>query len=417
MIVGPNPASAHVQPERIRRDMEAINAFNASPGKGVTRLTFSKEYQGAIRYLVEELKGIGLKSIFTPGGNLLARLKGSDPQAPAVLTGSHLDTVSSGGCFDGTVGVVAALEAVRVIRERGIEHRLPVCFIVFAEEEGSRFGWGLLGSSIWTGRIHPDRLGAIKDKDGVSFLEALERAGMDETFHSLLRPEDVAAMVEVHVEQGGILERANRKIGVVEAIAGIRQMVVTVEGVANHAGTTHMGYRFDALQGASRIINAVEETALTAGSGSVATVGQVSCEPGQANVIPGRVSFTVDIRHSSGGRLEAATGDLLHRAEKICRTRGLEFSVAEKAMVEPVKLSGKLCGIIERQARARQVKPLRMVSGAGHDTGIMASLCEAAMIFLPSKGGRSHCPEEFTSHENIVLGTEILVDTLLEIVG
>ncbi|MBN2125972.1 MAG: Zn-dependent hydrolase [Deltaproteobacteria bacterium] len=395
--------------------MEAINAFNASPGKGVTRLTFSKEYQGAIHYLVEELKGIGLKSLFTPGGNLLAKLKGSDPQAPVVLTGSHLDTVISGGRFDGTVGVVAALEAVRVIRELGMEHRFPIGFTVFAEEEGSRFGWGLLGSSILSGRIHQDRLGAIKDKDGMSFLEALERAGMDESFHSLLRPEDVAAMVEVHVEQGCILERANRKIGVVESMTGIREIMITVEGVSNHAGTTPMAYRFDAMQGASRIISAVEETALTSGSGAVATVGKVSCEPGQANVIPGRVSFTVDIRHSSGGSLEAATGDLLHRAETICRTRGLEFGVEEKAMVEPVKLSSRLCGIIERQARARKVEPLRMVSGAGHDTGIMASLCEAAMIFLPSKDGRSHCPEECTSHNDIVLGTEILVDTLLEI--
>lgn len=404
-----------VQPDRIRHDLEAINAFNASPEKGVTRRTFSKEYRGAVHYLVEELARAGVKSLFTPGGNLFGKLEGSDLAAPAVMTGSHLDTVSSGGCFDGTAGVAAALEAVRVIRERGAKHRLPVGFVVFAEEEGGRFGWGLLGSSVWSGRVRPDQLRTIKDKEGVGFLEALERAGMGETVHSLLRPEDVAAMVEVHVEQGGILEREHRRIGVVEAIAGIRQMVVTVQGVANHAGTTPMGDRFDALQGAAQIIRAVEESALAAGSGAVATVGRISCEPGQANVIPGSVSFTVDIRHASGRRLDTMAGDILHKAEKICRRRGLEVRVSEKTRVEPVKLSERLCRIVEKQARARQVDPLRMVSGAGHDTGVMASLCEAAMIFLPSKGGRSHCPEEWTGLEDIVLGTEILLDTVLEL--
>jgi allantoate deiminase len=404
-----------VRKERIQKDLEAINAFNATPGKGITRFTFSKEHQAALSYVVEELRRIGVKCIFSPGGNLRGRLAGSEPSDPSVMMGSHLDSVAQGGRFDGTAGVVAALEAARAIREANLAHRLPIDLVVFAEEEGGRFGWGLLGSSIWGGRMAADQVARIKDREGVSYLQALEGAGIRIGDSSLLNSHSLKAMLELHIEQGQVLESRNATIGVVEAIVGIKQVIVTVEGSPDHAGTTPMNLRQDALQGAARIIAAVETIAQQDGAGGVATVGQIFCEPDQVNVIPGVVRFSVDIRHSDESRLEAMAAGVVFVAEKLSKSRNLRCRTEVKAEAEPVKMTREICDLIEKIARGKGVVPVRMASGAGHDTGIIAKICDAGMIFLPSQGGRSHCAEEFTTLEDIALGAEILLDTVLEL--
>jgi allantoate deiminase len=404
-----------VRKERIQRDLEVINAFNATPGKGITRFTFSKEHQLALSYVVEELQRIGVKCHFTPGGNLLGRLAGSGPSDPSVMMGSHLDTVAQGGRFDGTAGVAAALEAARAIREADLVHRLPIDLVVFAEEEGGRFGWGLLGSSTWSGRMAADHLARIKDREGVSYLQALESAGIRIGDSSLLNPHSLKAMLELHIEQGQVLESRNAAIGVVEAIVGIKEVIVTVEGSADHAGTTPMDLRQDAMQGAVRMIAAVETIAQQDGAGGVATVGQISCQPDQANVIPGRVRFSVDLRHSDESRLKAMAAAVVFVAENLSKARNLRCHAEVKAEAEPVKMTGEICDLIEKIAREKGVVPVRMASGAGHDTGIIARICDAGMIFIPSQGGRSHCAEEFTKMEDIALGAEILLDTVLEL--
>jgi len=404
-----------IQKERIQKDLEAINAFNATPGKGITRFTFTKEYQGALSYVVEEFHRIGVEPSFAPGGNLRGRLEGSERSGPSVMMGSHLDSVAQGGRFDGTAGVVAALEAARAIREGALLHRLPIDLVVFAEEEGGRFGWGLLGSSTWSGRTTAAQLAQIKDREGVSYLEAMERAGVKIHDSSLLNSHSLKAMLELHIEQGRILESRNASIGVVEAIVGIKQVIVTIEGSANHAGTTPMNLRQDAMQGAARIIAAVETVAQQEGMAGVATVGQVFCEPGQANVIPGLVRFSVDVRHRDEVRLEAMVAAVAHLAEGISKTRGLRCHTEVKAEAEPVRMTQEICDLIEKIARGKGVEPVRMESGAGHDTGIIAKVSDAGMIFLPSQGGRSHCPEEFTKVEDIALGAEILLDAVIEL--
>jgi allantoate deiminase len=404
-----------IQKERIQKDLEAINAFNATPGKGITRFTFSREYQGALSYVVEELRRVGVESSFAPGGNLRGRLPGSEPSGPAVVMGSHLDSVAQGGRFDGTAGVVAALEAARAIREGDLPHRLPIDLVVFAEEEGGRFGWGLLGSSTWSGRITREQLAQIKDREGVSYLEAMVRAGVQIQDSTLLNPHSLKAMLELHIEQGSMLESRDASIGVVEAIAGIKQVLVTIEGAANHAGTTPMHLRQDAMQGAARIIAAVETVGQQDGMGGVATVGQVFCEPGQANVIPGLVRFSVDVRHRDEVRLEAMVAAVAHLAEGISKTRNLRCHIEVKAEAEPVEMTPGICDLIEKVAREKGVEPVRMVSGAGHDTGIIGKISDAGMIFVPSQAGRSHCAEEFTKVEDIALGAEILLDTVLEL--
>ena len=404
-----------IRKERIQKDLEAINAFNATPEKGVTRYTFSKEHQGALSYVVEELRRIGVNCSFALGGNLLGRLAGSEPSGPGVMMGSHLDSVAEGGRFDGTAGVAAALEAARVIQEGELSHRLPIDLVVFAEEEGGRFGWGLLGSSAWSGRITPDQLAQIKDREGVGYFEAMESAGVKIGDASTLNPESLKAMLELHIEQGSILESRNASIGVVEAIVGIKQLIVTIEGSADHAGTTPMNLRRDAMQGAVRIISAVETVARQEGSGGVATVGQVFCEPGQANVIPGLVRFSVDVRHSDGSRLEAMAAGVAYMAENVSKGRNLGCRIEVKAEAEPVEMTPGLCDLIEKVAKGKGMQPVRMASGAGHDTGIIAKISDAGMIFVPSQAGRSHCAEEFTKVEDIALGAEILLETVLEL--
>jgi allantoate deiminase len=405
-----------VQIDRMRRDLETINSFNATPERGVTRFTFSQEYLGARAYLIEELKRIGARISICRAGNLRARLEGSDRRAPAVMTGSHLDSVFQGGRFDGAVGVVAALEAARSLVEKGLAHRHPIDVVVFAEEEGSRFGSVLTGSRAWAGKLSLEALGQIKDKEGLSYLDAMRQSGIIPEDDSILNPSEIRVMFEVHIEQSLVLESRRLRIGVVEAIAGIKQFLVILQGIPNHAGATPMSLRVDALQGAARIISAVEEiAAYQAGKDTVATVGFLNCQPGQANIIPGRVEFTLDIRDRDSGLLDKTVQKVMEVIAKTCEERRLTYEVKTRSNTPPVALSKEIVRLIEKLAQERNAKSLRMVSGAVHDSSVMTELTEVGMIFLPSQGGRSHCPEEFTDLKDIQLGTEILLGAITEL--
>ena len=404
-----------VQIKRIQKDIETINAFNATPGYGVTRPTFSPEYNNAVTHVVEELTKIGADVSICRAGNIRGRVPGSGKDGPAIMMGSHLDTVVHGGQFDGVVGVVTALEAARVIVEDKIDHRMPVDVVIFAEEEGSRFGRGLLGSSVWTGRLEAAQLASVKDNDGVSYLEAMAQAGLTIDDSSRLKSSDIKAMLEVHIEQGAVLEKRDHPIGLVEAIAGIRQLNITIKGVADHAGTTPMEDRLDPLQAAARIIIAVDEIARNTGPDTVATVGRIACEPAQVNVIPGVARFSVDVRDSDRAKLESAVTAINQTTKDICDERGLVFEIVHLSEAEPVTLSKSIIDLLEEKAREKDVEPYRMISGAGHDTALVAGLAQAGMIFVPSRDGLSHCPQEYTRLEDIVLGCEILLATVAQL--
>ena len=401
--------------QRIQRDIEAINDFNATPGEGVTRLSFSHEYKGAIDYVIEALKKIGADVSVRMAGNLQGRLEGSEKGAPSVMVGSHIDTVIHGGRFDGVAGVVSALEVARVIVENGISHRHPVDAVIFAEEEGSRFGSVLVGSRSWVGKLSLDGLGALKDRTGLSYTDAMKEGGITPVDSSVLKSDQVKAMLELHIEQSVVLDNKGLQIGVVEAIAGIKQFLVTVSGVPNHAGATPMNYRFDAMQGAARIISAVEEIARGTSEKSVATVGFVNCEPGLANVIPGRAEFTLDLRDPEAGALHLMERSVREAIERTCRERELTYHVGQRSDTPPIALSGEVITLVEKVARERGVETLRMVSGALHDSSIMAELTKVGMVFVPSKEGRSHCLEEFTDLKDIKTGTDILLASVIEL--
>lgn len=401
---------------RLARDIDNLNSHNASPGKGVTRLTFTPEYMAAWEYLIEELKKLGAEIKINRAGNLTGRLPGKAPDLPRVMVGSHIDTVLNGGRFDGVVGVAAALEAARVISEEGFPHRHPIEVVVFPEEEGSRFGTILAGSRAWAGKIDQAAFDRLKDKKGLTYAQAMAEAGLVSDDDSLLDPGSVKVMLELHIEQSVVLESKGLRIGLVEAIAGIKSFLLTVAGVANHAGGTPMDHRQDALQGAAKIISAVEEIVPhRAGPHTVATVGYLSCEPGQSNVIPGRVELTVDVRDSDPVLLDKAAADILAAARKVCSERDLTCEIEPRSDTPPIVLAPRVIDILEEKARQLGLEPLRMISGALHDSSVIAQVADGGMVFVPSKAGRSHCPEEETDLEDIELGARVLLEAVKEL--
>lgn len=399
--------------ERIARDLDIINSFNATPDKGITRFTFSEPYMRARAYVIAELKKARASVSNAVAGNLYGRIEGSIQGYPSVMTGSHIDSVFQGGRFDGVAGVVAGLEVARVFVEEKIPHRHPIDIAVFAEEEGSRFGSVMIGSRAWIGKLSSDDLHRLRDSDGITYAVAMERAGLNPDDNRMLRPAMVKCMIELHIEQSLVLESKGLSIGVVEGINGIKQFLVTIGGIPNHAGATPMGLRHDALQGAVRAIAAVEDIAMREmGEHTVGTVGMVTCEPNQANVIPARVQFSLDIRNLDSEKIDSAAKRMFTVIQTICRARGLSFDIQPRSDTPPVRLSKNLIRLLEETAQDQQIKVLRMPSGALHDSSILPEVTEVGMIFVPSKNGRSHCPEEETEIQDIRTGAELLLSAM-----
>jgi len=403
-----------VNPKRIEKDIEEINKFNSTPNLGTTRSTFTKEYIGAIRYIIKELEQIGADIQTMKGGNLRARFHGSEKNAPSVMIGSHVDSVFQGGMYDGVMGTVAALEVVRIISENNILHKNPIDFVVFAEEDGSRFSSVLLGSRIWSGKVKDEDLKMITDKDGTSYLDAMKKSGLTPNDEKLMDGTKIKAMIEPHIEQSLVLESKGIPIGIVEVIAGIKQLEVTIEGISNHAGATPMNLRNDALCGAAEIILNAERIASENGT-SVATVGLVETLPGKTNIIPGKVKMTLDIRDKTDVVLNEIADKIIKSIETACNSRKLKYNIKHASYTKPVLLSKKIAKIIEIAAKSQGIETLRMVSGAVHDSSVVAELTDVGMIFVPSKNGRSHCPEEYTDIEYIEMAANILLQSVIEL--
>jgi len=403
-----------VNPKRIEKDIEEINKFNSTPNLGTTRSTFTKEYIGAIRYIIKELEQIGADIQTMKGGNLRARFHGSEKNAPSVMIGSHVDSVFQGGMYDGVMGTVAALEVVRIISENNILHKNPIDFVVFAEEDGSRFSSVLLGSRIWSGKVKDEDLKMITDKDGTSYLDAMKKSGLTPNDEKLMDGTKIKAMIEPHIEQSLVLESKGIPIGIVEVIAGIKQLEITIEGVSNHAGATPMNLRNDALCGAAEIILNAERIASENGT-SVATVGLVETLPGKTNIIPGKVKMTLDIRDKNDVVLNEIADKIIKSIETACNSRKLKYNIKHASYTKPVLLSKKIAKIIEKAAKSQGIETLRMVSGAVHDSSVVAELTDVGMIFVPSKNGRSHCPEEYTDIEYIEMAANILLQSVIEL--
>jgi N-carbamoyl-L-amino-acid hydrolase len=347
-------------------------------------------------------------------GNLIGRLDGTEPSAPAVATGSHLDTVPEGGNYDGGVGSVAGLGALMRLKARG-RFRHPLELIVFRGEESSRFGIHTMGSKAMSGMATVDAWQRLTDQTGIPLAQVLAGRGLDlaRLPEAVRRPGELKAFVEVHIEQCFVLEQAGIPIGVVEAIAAPIRLKLTVEGVASHSGATPMGKRRDALVTASHLVLAVEaEASKRTERRIVGTVGILKIAPGALNVVPGRAELWVDIRGIDQASLSETVEAVIEAARRIAAREGTRVQVETISADTPVPMDPAIIGTIEGACRRLGYAFQRMPSGAGHDAMNMARIAPAGMIFIPCRGGISHNPDEYASPDDIVRGMDVLTETL-----
>lgn len=383
---------------RLEQRLDALYTIGAQPDGGAYRGLYDDAWAEAVALVERWFTDAGLTTRRDAVGNLWGRVEGTD-KGKSIVTGSHIDTVRCGGRLDGALGIVAGLTAVEALVKQHGRPRRTLEVVAICEEEGSRFQSNFWGSRAIVGRI---------DRVDPEIADAMRQRGFDPKRVGEAARDDIETFVELHIEQGAVLESSGVPLAVVSAIVGTAHLELTVTGRADHAGTTPMALRRDALVSAAAMIQAIESIARSLGAPAVATVGKIRAEPDQMNVIPGRTVFTVDLRHADLGARRA----LEERIRSICATlaseRGLELQIRALQEKTPVPMHHEIRAVLTRAAQESGVRPTELVSGAGHDAQILAARCKVGMLFVPSIGGRSHCPEEATKPEHLELGTNVL---------
>jgi len=409
--VAPDPESLARSAERIGADVERLGRppYTAG-GPGITRHAYTPEYAATVDFFARELGSLGFDTGFDPVGTLVARNVPAGQRALGI--GSHCDANRGGGKWDGTLGCVVALEVCRLASERGLA--LPLQVMAFLEEEGSGFGQMLLGSRIMAGRIDQAELDGLADEQGTPFLEAARAAGFPadrwrESGHGL---DGLAGWLEVHIEQGRVLQDTGTQLGVVDRIAGYVHADLSISGRADHAGATPMGFRSDAGLTAAEVTLELERLTRAASPDAVGTVGSLRLAPGLINVIPGRADLTVDTRSASGAHAGVFDGIVAFARERAA-SRGQEVEVRERARVEPQPLSAEVAGLAEAVAGETGASVRRMASGAVHDTQLVAAAgVPSAMLFVPCRDGISHAPEEHAEPADAALAAHVCLGVL-----
>ena len=397
--------------ERIQRDIENLAQFTCVEGIGCTRFTYTKEFAGARDYIVSEMKAAGLEVREDAVGVIIGRMEGKNPDAPVVMTGSHFDTVKTGGRFDGPAGVVAGLETARVLHEEGFVPERPIEFVALPEEEGARFGSGLFGSRAICGKLTQEEVENNKDWDGITVAQAMREYGLDpaKATEAARKPGEIGAFLELHIEQGPLLENTKTDVGIVESIVGLRILDIHVYGRSDHAGNTPMTMRADTMLASAKAIAAGTEKALEIGEGTVVTCGRLETIPGAFNIVAKETYFQIDCRSKTIENVDAVIAVIRESLEKsAAENPGLSFTIEEKLSAMPVPMKAEIQQIMEAEAADAGISTVKMLSGAGHDAMIMGSICDVAMVFVPSKGGRSHVPEEWTDYEDLQKGIEVI---------
>ena len=403
---------------RIIKEIELFSNFNSTPGKGVTRFSYSDADKEAKNYLRQQFESLDLEVTIDAVGNIRAKRKGTDVNAPTVMTGSHINTVLYGGKFDGVVGVAGALEVIRVLNENSIPTRHPVEVVIFVEEEGSNFMSTMAGSKVMIGKYSPKELKKIVNDKGVSMYEMAKSAGFspEKTQDFIITPGEIKAMIELHIEQAAVLDVENIPTGIVQAIAGIKTYTIEIEGVSNHAGATPMHLRNNPMSAAAEIISQVD-TIVTqkANATTVGTVGRIICEPNVANIIPAKVVFTLDVRDVDPKGIDIAVSEIERLLDSTARKHGVKKQMTLVAEAAPIKLADDIIGIIEEEAKRRGIKYKLMNSGAVHDSSLLAGVTSVGMIFVPSVNGRSHVQYEKTDFEDIKQGCDLLLGAIYKL--
>lgn len=394
----------------IKKYIEDISKFSSTKEDGTTRLSFTKEEQAARQYIKQTMKDIGLLVREDAAGTIIGRIEGADKDAPVVMLGSHYDTVEHGGNFDGVAGVAAAMEVARCFIQGRKKNYNPIEIVAMIEEEGIRFGVGLFASKAMAGVDGKEILSERVDKNGISMAQAMRECGFDPDKFEEARRErgSIKAFLELHIEQSIQLERNNIDIGIVNSVVGNHHMNVEITGNADHAGGTPMNMRHDALVAAAGVVTYVNSSVKKYGAGNVATIGKLEVYPNVRNIVPQRVTFMVDNRSIDSLRLDSTTDEIRDEVRQACEQNGCRYIIKELKKVAPVSFDEKLTSLIKESADSLGYSNMFISSGAGHDAMIMSSIAPAAMVFVPSRDGKSHCKEEYTSYEDIKKGTEVL---------
>ena len=396
---------------RLKADLEALGRIGRAPGGGITRPSFSDADMEARRWFQGRLREAGLEPRLDGAGNITAR--SGDGGGPAVFLGSHLDSVPNGGMFDGALGTLAALEALRVVRERGLRLKRPLELVAFTDEEGA-FG-GFFGSYAFTGALTPEMVRAQQDVRGLRLADAMARHGLDAMRAPAARrdPAGIHAYLELHIEQGPVLERLRLPIGIVETICGIRRWAVTMRGRADHAGTTPMDARKDALVAAADLVVRAHRLGLEAAPHGRATVGVLRADPGVANIVPERAELILELREQDPAALEALAARGAELAAAAARAWGLEVEIAPLLRIDPVPMAPAVQAAIAGAAQALGLKAHRMPAGAGHDAQVVGRVARAGMVFVACRDGRSHSPLEHADDAACENGANVLLHAAL----
>jgi N-carbamoyl-L-amino-acid hydrolase len=421
--IGRSNSSPAIDATRLRARLERLSLFGRPSGgtfeSGVSRVAYSEADIAARAWLLDEIKGAGLAHRLDPAGNVFVRWptsSGSNTTTrPPILFGSHIDSVPNGGNFDGDLGTLAALEVMQACQAAGITPRHPLEMVLWAHEESTAFGRGTAASRIVAGDLKAGDLeqtwNGLKRRDGI------RRIGgdPDRIEEAVRKPGAWHAYFELHIEQGGTLEKSRVPIGIVEGIVSIHRYDVIVTGFANHAGTTPMGERRDAMLAASRLIVAVREAVTARPGRHVGTVGRLEVTPNSPNVIPGRVALSVELRDLSEATLEALADDIRQRARAITDESRTEISMTLASRNPPALANAGVQSAIGRAAERAGLEAVRLPSGAGHDAQMIAALCPMGMLFVPSIGGISHSPLERTSWDDCARGASVLLAAILDV--
>jgi allantoate deiminase len=411
--------------KRLWDDIMSLGEIGAEENGGVTRTSFDPQDIEARRYLLELLEKEELNPYMDEAGNIFGQLIGEHPELPAILIGSHIDTVKSGGRFDGAMGVLMGVEVLRTLKESGMKLERTVKVVSLTDEEGARFDYAFVGSSALVGidTLKTD-LTKATDQEGTTYFEALQNVRLEGGYFKHINPEqlekaklqktDVKAYIEVHIEQGKVLESKDLGVGIVNGISGGDWSEVTIMGEAGHAGTIGMRERKDALAAASECILTIERIARDS-NGSVATVGKVEVKPGSSNVIPGRVDFTLDVRDISDERRRDTVKCIYDEIRSIAETRGLKAEIRLIQSAASVMSSETVVHAIQAAMHELDYPIHEMPSGAAHDGMIMGELTDIGMIFVRSRNGISHHPDEWSSFEDVALGCEVLYRSIIRL--
>jgi beta-ureidopropionase / N-carbamoyl-L-amino-acid hydrolase len=409
------PPQQHVNSQRLQSTLVKLSEYGRNPDGGVTRLGYSETDLAAREYVIGLMKDAGLSVRIDPAGNIFGHRDGSR-ELPVILFGSHIDSVVHGGNYDGEVGALGAIEVIRVLNESSTKTRHPLEVVVWTNEEGNHFGIGTLGSGIAAGLIGSEIL-ERKDDQGVTFAEWLRRYGQNpaKLADARIRQGALAASLELHIEQGSNLYEKKIPIGIVQGIVAVRRWACVASGFANHAGTTPMNRRHDALAAAAKDVLAVRDVVRREIGTQVGNVGLMKVEPGAPNVIPGRVEFPVELRDLDDAKVARMWGHVAERFRQTDKEEGVETHCEATDAVKSARADANVQAAIRDAAKSAGLASIDLPSFAGQDSQNIAEIAPMGMIFIPSKDGISHSPKEYSSPEDIANGTEVLYRTVLQL--